>query len=252
MAELVEGPPAAAFPEGCACSFVGEAPSGQYDFTNPTPPPHGQLRPLRTPPETVTFCPFTTVTPTSKLGGGHVRRVGATGPHTTKRTPAPPPAGCSTSPAHDRPTTPRTQPPPGRHPPPRREGRGPDGKYDKSPAARSRPAKNASTACGNRRHMTHRMDPVTPDPDPQVGRNQQHGTVNAQPQPQEMGEPPTLQRSGGSHGCWDAKNTRNPTADTQPCPNDREPTARTCGIAHIRPIPPTTRQVRDVVGFGVG
>ena len=49
VAELVEGPPAAGFPERCACSFVGEAPSGQYDFTNPTPPPHGQLRPLRTP-----------------------------------------------------------------------------------------------------------------------------------------------------------------------------------------------------------
>ena len=36
---------------------------GRYDFTNPTPPPHGQLRPLRIPPETVTLCPFTTVTP---------------------------------------------------------------------------------------------------------------------------------------------------------------------------------------------
>ena len=49
VAELVEGQPAAGFPQGCACSFVGEAPSGRYDFTNPTPPPHGQLRPLRTP-----------------------------------------------------------------------------------------------------------------------------------------------------------------------------------------------------------
>ena len=37
-----------------------------------------------------------------------------------------------------------------------------------------------------------------------------------------MGEPPTLQRSGGSHGCGDAKGTRNPTADTQPCPGDRD------------------------------
>ena len=43
------GQPAAGFPQRCACSFVGEAPSGRYDFTNPTPPPHGQHRPLRTP-----------------------------------------------------------------------------------------------------------------------------------------------------------------------------------------------------------
>ena len=61
VAELVEGQPAVGFPQGCACSFVGEAPSGRYDFTNPTPSPHGQLRPLRTLLTIVSFCPFTTV-----------------------------------------------------------------------------------------------------------------------------------------------------------------------------------------------
>ena len=59
-----------------------------------------------------------------------------------------------------------------------------------------------------------------------------------------MGEPPTLQRSGGSHGCWDIKGTRNPTADTQPCPGDRarrpDPT-----VLHI------SRRVHTVFRFGV-
>ena len=77
--------------------------------------------------------------------------------------------------------------------------------------------------------MTHRMDPVTPDPDPQVGRNEQHSPVNARPlQPQEMGEPPTLQRSGGSHwvGMLRIPETQPPTPSPVPATVTDSPNMR--------------------------
>ena len=44
-------------------------------------------------------------------------------------------------------------------------------------------------------------EPVTPDPDPQVGGNEQHGTVNARLlQPQEMGEPRPCRGPGAPMG----------------------------------------------------
>ena len=53
----------------------------------------------------------------------------------------------------------------------------------------------------NRRHMTHRMGPVTPDPDPQVGGNEQHGTVNARLlQPQEWENPRPCRGPGAPMG----------------------------------------------------
>ena len=110
---------------------------------------------------------------------------------------------------------------------------------------------------------------MTPAPDPQVGGNQRHdpqprvspttvtrhGKCPASTTPR-MGEPPTLQRSGGSHGMGLVPQTL--TAGARPCP----PLPRCCssphpvwepvseGIAHI-PQGSRTRAFRVTPGHSV-
>ena len=51
-------------------------------------------------------------------------------------------------------------------------------------------------------------------------------------------------------GCWDAKDTRNPTADTQPCPGDRDRQPEHA-VSHIS-VPYLQYPDRSEMGFGVG
>ena len=78
-------------------------------------------------------------------------------------------------------------------------------------------------------------EPATPDPDPPAGGNQQHdpqprvsptgvtqpGKCPASTTPRN-GRTPDLAEVRGLPWVWDVKDTRNPTANTQPCPSDRD------------------------------